>query len=114
MYVSRMDQTASVFGVKNSALAIHFYPKLEVESVPFPKAPNADLDPVFVISHSLVVSDKHVTAPVCYNLRVVECRFASLMLAKTHLKTDDWKSVMTMREFQERYFAENASDKSIV
>ncbi|OMJ29507.1 Galactokinase [Smittium culicis] len=75
-----MDQTCSVMATRSSALFIEFCPKLRVTPVKFPVSSQSY---AFVVANSLVVSDKHVTAPVCYNLRVVETRIASLMLAKT-------------------------------
>ncbi len=36
---------------------------------------------VFVIANSLAESQKAVTADKCYNLRVVECRLAAMVLA---------------------------------
>lgn len=35
---------------------------------------------VFVIANSLAESQKAVTADKCYNLRVVECRLAAIVL----------------------------------
>lgn len=35
----------------------------------------------FVIANSLAESKKAVTADTCYNLRVVECRLAAIVLA---------------------------------
>lgn len=37
---------------------------------------------VFVIANTCVVADKYVTAPIHYNLRVVETRLAAAVLAK--------------------------------
>ncbi|KAJ1764026.1 galactokinase, partial [Coemansia sp. RSA 1813] len=62
-----MDQTASIMGQQGSALFIEFHPKLQATPV---KLPESSPPLVFVIANTLVVSDKHVTAPVCYNLRV--------------------------------------------
>ncbi|KAJ2845890.1 galactokinase, partial [Coemansia erecta] len=66
-----MDQTASIMGQRDSALFIEFHPELRATPV---KLPESNPPLVFVIANTLVVSDKHVTAPVCYNLRVVETR----------------------------------------
>ena len=73
-----MDQSASVFSIRGDALSVSFSPELRAESITFPK-----LDPpiTFMIAQSFVVSDKHVTAPECYNLRVVECTLAAEVLA---------------------------------
>ncbi|KAJ2798126.1 galactokinase [Coemansia guatemalensis] len=74
-----MDQTASIMGRQGSALFIEFDPVLKATAVKLPKS-----DPVlaFVIANTLVVSDKYVTGPVCYNIRVVETRIGALILAK--------------------------------
>ncbi|KAI8322048.1 Galactokinase [Martensiomyces pterosporus] len=80
-----MDQTASVMSQPQSATFIEFHPSLNVTPVKFP----ATTPPIaFVIANTLVTSDKAVTAPVCYNLRVVETRIGALMLAK-HLGLAD-------------------------
>lgn len=100
--IIRMDQSCSIFGMRNSALLISFKPKLDIEPVPFPKT---GTEHVFVIAHTMVTSDKHVTAPVCYNLRVVETRLASLILAKALLPNADWKTVVKLRQFHELYAA---------
>ncbi|KAJ2768563.1 galactokinase, partial [Coemansia nantahalensis] len=66
-----MDQTISIMAQPHSAMFIEFDPALAVTPVPFPST----TPPIaFVIANTLVVSDKAVTAPVCYNLRVVETR----------------------------------------
>ncbi|KAJ2554810.1 galactokinase, partial [Coemansia sp. RSA 1933] len=80
-----MDQTASIMGQQGSALFIEFHPKLQATPV---KLPETSSPLVFVIANTLVTSDKHVTAPVCYNLRVVETRIGALILAK-HLGIAD-------------------------
>ena len=98
-----MDQSASIFGTKNTAVLIDFYPQLQITAVPFPRVMEREDEPVFVVAHSLVVSDKHVTAPVCYNLRVVEMRFASALLAKFNGITE-WQSIKTLRYFQTAFF----------
>ena len=38
-------------------------------------------DATFVVANSLAESKKAVTADTCYNLRVVECRLAAIVLA---------------------------------
>ncbi|ORX71427.1 Galactokinase [Linderina pennispora] len=58
---------------------VGFHPKLRGTPVKFPET---DPSMVFVIANTLVVADKHVSAPVCYNLRVVETRVGALILAK--------------------------------
>lgn len=53
----------------------------------------------FVVSSTLVTSNKQETAPVRYNLRVVETRLASLILAKT-LNLPHWDSLMTLKSVE--------------
>ncbi len=65
-----MDQSASVFSLRGSALYVSFKPTLSARAIEFP-ATKPEM--AFVIAQSFVAADKHVTAPVCYNLRVVEC-----------------------------------------
>lgn len=72
-----MDQSASVFSLRGSALYVSFVPTLTARPVYFPKT-SPEL--TFVIAQSFVASDKHVTGPVCYNLRVVECSLAAAYL----------------------------------
>ncbi|KAJ2493871.1 galactokinase [Coemansia sp. RSA 2050] len=74
-----MDQAVSIMGQQGSALFIEFYPSLKATPV---RLPEAGPPFVFVIANTMVVSDKHVTAPTNYNLRVVETRIGALMLAK--------------------------------
>ncbi|OLY81646.1 Galactokinase [Smittium mucronatum] len=101
-----MDQTCSVMATRSSALFIEFHPFLKVTPVKFP---SSEQKYAFVVANSLVVSDKHITAPVCYNLRVVETRIASLMLAQT-LKLDQNSTVkeanpLTMKVVMDVLFA---------
>ncbi|KAF9178419.1 galactokinase [Haplosporangium sp. Z 767] len=76
--VGGMDQACSILSQPKSALFIEFHPVLKVTPVQFPSThpPIA-----FVIANTLVTSDKAVTAPICYNLRVVETRGAARILA---------------------------------
>ncbi|KAJ2798125.1 galactokinase, partial [Coemansia guatemalensis] len=74
-----MDQTTSIMSQPQSAMFIEFDPLLRISPVKFPST----TPPIaFVIANTLVVSDKAVTASVCYNLRVVETRIGALILAK--------------------------------
>lgn len=76
-----MDQSISVMGVANSCLLIDFVPKLQATCTPIP-APSIASEPyLFVVANTMVVADKHTTAPTNYNLRVVETRLASALLA---------------------------------
>ncbi|KAF9085232.1 galactokinase [Mortierella sp. AD031] len=73
-----MDQACSILAKPNSACFIEFHPVLKVTPVAFPTT----IPPIaFVIADTLVTSDKAVTAPVRYNLRVVETRGAARILA---------------------------------
>ncbi|KAJ2033643.1 galactokinase [Coemansia sp. RSA 2337] len=74
-----MDQAVSIMGQQDSALFIEFHPALKATPV---RLPEADLPFAFVIANTLVVSNKHTTAPTNYNLRVVETRVGALMLTK--------------------------------
>ncbi|KXN86753.1 Galactokinase [Leucoagaricus sp. SymC.cos] len=79
-----MDQAASVMSNPSSALYITFYPTLSASPAPLP--PRAR----FIISNSLVVSDKAVTAKHRYNLRVVETLVGARVLAKVlNVKLND-------------------------
>jgi len=101
-----MDQSASVFSLRGSALFVSFVPSLTARPVYFPTT-NPEL--TFVIAQSFVVSDKHVTGPVCYNLRVVECSLAAAylnaVLSKgTPLPTDAGPLGISLHGVQEVYF----------
>ena len=98
-----MDQAASVCSVKGDALSVSFSPQLQTKPIAFPK-----LDPpiTFLIAQSFVTSDKHVTAPECYNLRVVECTLAAEVLAvqlNLELKEDSSPLGKSLRGFQNAY-----------
>ena len=103
-----MDQSASVFGERGSALYVSFKPKLNATTVDFP-----DTEPelTWMIAQSFVAADKHVTAPVCYNLRVVECSLAAVFLAKVFklkrdLPEDSGPLGVSLRGFHDTYFEE--------
>ena len=103
-----MDQSASVFSQRGSALYVSFLPELAARTISFPQT-HTPL--TFVIAQSFVAADKHVTAPVCYNLRVVECTLAALVLSKiTGLKKglpqDSAPLGLSLRGFQNAYFQE--------
>ncbi|KAI9729444.1 MAG: galactokinase [Cirrosporium novae-zelandiae] len=74
-----MDQAASIFSLRGTALYTSFVPSIHTEHVKFPVT---DPEMVFLIAQSLITSDKQVTGPVCYNLRVVEVTLAAVVLAK--------------------------------
>ena len=101
-----MDQAASVFSLRGSALYVSFKPSLNYTNIEFPKT---DPELVFVTAQSFVAADKHVTAPVCYNLRVVECTLAAVFLAKAFglkkdLPTDSSPLGVSLRGFHDTYF----------
>lgn len=100
-----MDQSASVFSVRGDALSVTFSPELRAEAVAFPK-----MDPpiTFMIAQSFVTSDKHVTAPECYNKRVVECTLAAEFIAHAlnlELKDDSAPLCRSIRGLQNAYFS---------
>lgn len=105
-----MDQAASVLAIKGDALSVSFSPHLHAEAIAFPK-----LDPpiTFMIAQSFVAADKHVTAPECYNLRVVECSLAAdVMAAALKLKLPDDASPLSrsLRGLQTAYFNSTGED----
>lgn len=100
-----MDQSASIFSIPHHALYISFYPTLSVQPT---RLPPSTPDHTFVIVNTLVVSDKKVTGPVNYNLRVVETRMAARALAHyLDLKAAKGKECKDLRGVLETYFNEN-------
>lgn len=105
-----MDQSASVFSERGSALFVSFAPALTARPVSFPKT-NPEL--CFLIAQSFVAADKHVTGPIHYNLRVVECSLAAAYLnaalnpAGTQLPADAAPLGVSLRGFHDAYFAAN-------
>ncbi|CAN8102103.1 unnamed protein product [Discula destructiva] len=103
-----MDQSASVFSERGSALFVTFTPKLTARPVSFPKT-NPEL--CFLIAQSFVAADKHVTGPIHYNLRVVECSLAAAYLhavlnpAGTKLPEDAAPLGVSLRGFHGAYYA---------
>lgn len=106
-----MDQSASVFSVKGDALSVSFSPELHAEAIPFPQTQ----PPItFMIAQSFVTSDKHVTGPRCYNLRVVECTLAAEMMAKglgVEPKGDSGPLGRSLRGLQHAFFGGGKSNK---
>ncbi|KAK5105784.1 hypothetical protein LTR62_002146 [Meristemomyces frigidus] len=102
-----MDQSASVFPVQGSALYVSFVPELSATNIAFPEMKSPL---VFVIAQSFVAADKHVTAPVCYNLRVVEVTLAALVLSKAfglkQLPADAGPLGVSLRGFHDTYYQE--------
>jgi galactokinase len=103
-----MDQSASVLSIRGSALFVSFIPSLTARPVYFPKT---DPELSFVIAQSFVAADKHVTGPVCYNLRVVECSLAAAYLNAVLNKTtkplpsDSGPLGISIRGFHTSYFS---------
>ncbi|KZT53529.1 galactokinase gal [Calocera cornea HHB12733] len=98
-----MDQAASVICTPSSALYITFHPALSSSPVSIPGThPSA----VLVITNSLVVSDKALSAKVNYNLRVVETLVAARVLARAlGVRVGDREKV-TLREVVGRWAGE--------
>jgi galactokinase len=105
-----MDQSASVFSIRGSALFVSFVPSLVARPVYFPKT-NPELS--FVIAQSFVTSNKQVTGPVCYNLRVVECSIAASYLhailnkTSTPLPADAGSLGLSLHGVQDTYFKDS-------
>ncbi|KXJ95714.1 ribosomal protein S5 domain 2-type protein [Microdochium bolleyi] len=106
-----MDQSASVFSEMGSALLVSFSPSLSARPVFFPKT-NPEL--CFLIAQSFVTSNKQVTGPIHYNLRVVEVSMAAAVLnAKlcpgTELPKDAGPLGVSLRGFHNNYLEKNTS-----
>ncbi|KAL2159512.1 hypothetical protein VTH06DRAFT_2517 [Thermothelomyces fergusii] len=103
-----MDQSASVFSERGSALFVSFSPALKARPVQFPKT-NPEL--VFLIAQSFVTSDKFVSGPIHFNLRVAECSLAAAYLNAvlnppgTQLPIDAAPLGISLHGFHETYFA---------
>ena len=76
-----MDQTISLMAEKGEAKFIDFHPKISAQSTSIPSKY------VFVVSNSLTPSPKAIQFATRYNKRVVECRIATIILAKAHDKS---------------------------
>lgn len=103
-----MDQSASVFSERGSALLVSFTPSLSARPVYFPRT---QPELCFLVAQSFVTSNKQETGPVRYNLRVVECSMAAAYLnAKllppgTELPHDAGPLGVSIRGFHRNYFA---------
>jgi galactokinase len=99
-----MDQSASVFGQRGSALYVSFKPELQATPITFPTSEEI----VFVVAQSFVQADKHTTGPIHYNLRVVECTLAAVLLAKIfrlkELHPDSSPLGVSLRTAQDAFF----------
>ncbi len=102
-----MDQSASVFPLEGSALYVSFVPELSAKNIAFPKLKSPL---TFVIAQSFVAADKHTTAPVCYNLRVVEVTLAALVLSNifglSALPADAGPLGVSLRGFHDTFMQE--------
>lgn len=103
-----MDQSASVFSLAGTALYVTFKPALSYKTFEFP---TTDPELTFVTAQSFVAADKHVSAPVCYNLRVVECSLAAAFLAKAFglkkpLPEDSSPLGVSLRGFHDTFYEE--------
>ncbi|KND87508.1 Galactokinase [Tolypocladium ophioglossoides CBS 100239] len=102
-----MDQAASVFSEQGAALFVSFSPGLAARPVKFP--PTCP-ELCFVIAQSFVTSNKQVTGPVHYNLRVVEVSLAAAYLNAvlnppgTELPTDAGPLGTSLQGVHEAYF----------
>ena len=108
-----MDQAASVFSIRGDALSVSFSPQLHAEAIAFPKT---EPEITFMIAQSFVAADKHVTAPECYNLRVVECTLAAEVLAsKLRLKLEDDSGPLgrSLRGLEDAYFSGQNSPSAV-
>lgn len=108
-----MDQAASVFSIRGDALSVSFSPQLHAQAIAFPKT-NPEF--TFMVAQSFVAADKHVTAPVCYNLRVVECTLAAEVLAsklKLKLKDDSGPLGRSLRGLQDAYLSGENSPSNV-
>lgn len=107
-----MDQAASVFSEPGSALVVSFSPRLAARPVRFPPT-SPEL--CFVVAQSFVTSNKHVTGPIHYNLRVVEVSLAAACLnalvnpPATELPRDAGPLGTSLRAFHDAYFAHDAA-----
>jgi len=92
-----MDQAISIMGEKNLAKRIDFNP-IGCHDVPLPKSIS------FLIGNSCAVSKKAESAYKHYNLRVVECRLAAILMAKYYGEgIESAKKKMTLREVADLY-----------
>lgn len=102
-----MDQSASIFGERSSALHITFFPKLNVKTVTLPQT---EKKCTFVVANSLVVSDKKLMGAEQYNLRVAELLMAARVFAKKNgLPMDD--TTKTWRKLLDVYYKKNPLSK---
>lgn len=100
-----MDQAVSVFGEMGKAVFVSFVPQLHTEPIMMPKWDEY----LFLVSNTLVKSDKKANASTQYNLRVVEVRMASYVLRqKLGVEIPDPPQFPTsLRAVSDAYWAAN-------
>ncbi|KAH6880117.1 ribosomal protein S5 domain 2-type protein [Thelonectria olida] len=108
-----MDQAASVFSEQGSALLVSFSPDLTAQPVKFPPT-RPEL--CFVIVQSFVTSNKQVTGPIHYNLRVVEVSIAAAYLnavlnpAGVELPEDAGPLGVSLMGFHDAFFRNHSGE----
>lgn len=101
-----MDQAISIMAKKGFAKLIEFNPVRGFD-VALP------VNGIFIVANSLTVSNKAQTASERYNLRVVECRLAAMVLAKLlGLPNDQIQKIKTLKEVQhlDQFKAESSTE----
>jgi len=88
-----MDQAIELLAVKGAAKLIEFGP-LRSFDVKLPSGA------VFVVANSL--EEKNKAASNDYNTRVVECRLATMVLAKKLLGDGEWREAGRLKEVQQK------------
>lgn len=110
-----MDQAASVFAEQGSALFVSFSPSLTARPIKFPPT-SPEL--TFVVAQSFVTSNKQVTGPINYNLRVVEVSLAAAYLNAvlnppgSRLQPDASPLSLSLRGFQAQYILSHPASPS--
>jgi galactokinase len=111
-----MDQAASVFSEQGSALFVSFSPELAAQPVKFPPT-RPEL--CFVIVQSFVTSNKQVTGPIHYNLRVVEVSIAAAYLnavlnpAGVELPEDAGPLGVSLMGFHDAFFRSHSGEGDV-
>lgn len=106
-----MDQCASVNGEPSKVLFVQFKPTLK--AIPF-ELPKTDPEKIFLITNSLITSNKAETAPRNYNLRVVEVAIAAELIAKRLDLTvahDSNLDTATLRGVLDAYFTQKLGER---
>jgi galactokinase len=108
-----MDQSASVLSEQGAALYVSFSPILDARPIKFPPT-NPEL--CFLTAQSFVTSNKYVTGPIHYNLRVVEVSFAAAYLNAvanppgTKLPEDAGPLGISLQGFHDTFFYHHGPD----